>query len=137
MSVVLVAMPMFADDDKMITREELPNKAQMFLDKNFAKVEVLYVKAEYERGLIDSYDVVLNDAVEIEFNKRGEWKSVDCKNGKVPNSVLPKGVIDYVKKKFAKAYVVEIEREKNGYDVKLNNDLDLEFDLEGKFLRID
>lgn len=134
---IMAVMPMLADNDKMITREELPEKAQMFIDEHFANVDILYAKAERDMGVITSYDVVLEGDVKIEFNRSGEWESVDCNRGRVPDSVLPKAVLDYVAKKFPKAYVVEIERNMMGYDVKLSNDLDLEFDMSGKFLRVD
>ena len=130
-------MPLLADNDKAITRNELPEQAQAFIDKHFVGVEVLYAKAERDMGVITSYDVVLNGNVKIEFNRSGEWTSVDCERNQVPNGVLPQGVLDYVTKKFAKSYVVEIERGLLGYDVKLNNDLDLDFDKNGKFLRVD
>jgi hypothetical protein len=42
-----------------------------------------------------------------------------------------------VTKRFAEAYVVEIEKGLRGYEVKLSNDIDLEFDKDGKFLRVD
>lgn len=134
---MLAVMPMLADNDKMITREELPRKAQMFLTKHFDGVEVLYAKAERDMGVITSYDVVLDGNVKVEFNRSGEWISVDCEHSQVPNSVLPQGVLDYVSNKFAKAYVVEIERGRMGYEVKLSNDLDLDFDKNCKFLRVD
>jgi pyridoxal/pyridoxine/pyridoxamine kinase len=134
---MLVIMPIMADNDKIITREELPEKAQIFLTKHFADVEILYAKAERDMGVITSYDVVLDGNVKVEFNRSGEWINVDCEHSQVPNSVLPQGVLDYVSSKFAKAYVVEIERGLMGYDVKLSNDLDLDFDKNGKFLRVD
>ena len=134
---MLAVMPILADNDKMITREELPEKAQMFLTKHFDGVEVLYAKAERDMGVITSYDVVLDGNVKVEFNRSGEWTNVDCEHSQVPNSVLPQGVLDYVSNKFAKAYVVEIEKNMMGYDVKLSNDLDLEFNTNGKFLRVD
>ncbi len=134
---IVAVMPILADNDKMVTREELPEKAQIFIDTHFVNVDVLYAKAERDMGIITSYDVVLEGDVKIEFNRTGEWMSVDCERSQVPNAVLPQGVLDYVTKKFAKAYVVEIERNMMGYDVKLSNDLDLDFDKNGKFLRVD
>lgn len=134
---ILGIMPIKADNDKIITREELPEKSQMFLVEHFAEANMLYAKAERDMGVITSYDVLLEGNVKVEFNRSGEWTSVDCEHGRVPDSVLPQGVLDYVKQKFAKAHVVEVERDMMGYDVKLSNDLDLEFDKEGNFLRID
>lgn len=135
--VVLAVMPMMADNDRVITKEELPEKAQMFLTRHFDTLGVLYAKADRDMGVVTSYDVVLEENVKIEFNRTGDWTSVDCDRGEVPESVLPQGVLDYVRKRFARAYVVEIERDAMGYDVKLSNDLDLEFDKNGKFLRVD
>ena len=134
---IVGVMPMLADNDKMITRAELPETAQMFIDKHFANIDILYAKAERDMGVVTSYDVMLDGDIKLGFNRKGEWESVDCHRSRVPDSLLPKGVLDYVNKKFTKAYVVEIERDIQGYDVKLNNDLDLEFDRDGNFLRID
>ncbi|MBQ8721803.1 MAG: PepSY-like domain-containing protein [Paludibacteraceae bacterium] len=135
--MMLAVVPMMADNDKIITREELPEQAQMFLTKHFENADVLYAKAERDMGVVTSYDVVLDGNVKVEFNRSGEWTNVDCERGQVPDSLLPQGVLDYVTKKFAKAYVVEIERGRMGYEVKLSNDLDLDFDKNGKFLRVD
>ena len=135
--MMLAVVPMMADNDKIITREELPEQAQMFLTKHFENADVLYAKAERDMGVVTSYDVVLDGNVKVEFNRSGEWTNVDCERGQVPDSLLPQGVLDYVTKKFAKAYVVEIERGRIGYEVKLSNDLDLDFDKNGKFLRVD
>ena len=136
--VSIVGMaPMLADNDKIITREELPKEAQMFLTQHFEGIEVLYAKADCDMGVVTSYDVVLEGDVKIEFNRSGEWTSVDCEKGQVPNGVLPQGVLEYVGKRFAGAYVVEIEKGLRGYEVKLSNDIDLEFDKDGKFLRVD
>ena len=135
--MMLAVVPMMADNDKIITREELPEQAQMFLTKHFENADVLYAKVERDMGVVTSYDVVLDGNVKVEFNRSGEWTSVDCERGQVPDSILPQGVLDYVKKKFAKAYVVEIERGRMGYEVKLSNGLDLDFDKNGKFLRVD
>ena len=134
---IVGVMPMLADNDKIITREELPEKAQMFLTQHFEGIEVLYVKADRDMGVVMSYDVVLKGDVKIEFNRSGDWTSVDCEKGQVPDSVLPQEVLEYVGKRFAGAYVVEIEKGLRGYEVKLSNDMDLEFDKDGKFMRVD
>ena len=134
---IMTVMPMMADNDKMITQEELPEKAQMFLTQHFGGIEILYAKADRDMGVVMSYDVVLKGDVKVEFNRSGEWTSVDCEHSRVPNGVLPRGVLDYVSKRFAEAYVVEIEKGLRGYEVKLSNDIDLEFDKDGKFLRVD
>ena len=39
---ILAITPIMADNDKIITREELPEKAQLFLTKHFAGVDLIY-----------------------------------------------------------------------------------------------
>lgn len=136
-AMMLAVVPMLADEDRMIDREDLPKKAQVFLNEYFANAEVVYVKADREMGVVTSYDVVLMGDVKVEFSRGGEWTSVDCGLDRVPDGVLPQGVVKYVSSKFANAHVVEIERNKLGYDVKLSNDIDLDFGINGNFLRID
>ena len=42
-----------------------------------------------------------------------------------------------MKTHFAGATVVKIDKEYYGYDVELSNDLDLKFNAQGQFMRID
>ena len=71
---ILAITPIMADNDKIITREELPEKAQLFLTKHFAGVELIYAKAERDMGIITSYDILLEGNVKVEFNRSGEWQ---------------------------------------------------------------
>ena len=134
---MFAVMPILADNDAVITKEELPEKSQIFLTRHFDAIDILYVKAEREMGVVTSYDVTLEGNVKVEFNRSGEWLSVDCEHGQVPESIIPRPILEYVTRRFSKAYVAEIERNLFGYEVKLNNDLELDFDKNGEFVRVD
>ena len=66
-----------ADDDKPITVEQLPQKAQQFIKQYFADKTVTLAKME--RDFMDkSYEVLFSNGEKVEFDKNGEWKDVDC-----------------------------------------------------------
>ncbi len=122
--------------DRVVDKGDMPTKTTMFISDYFPGCDIVSIDKDRDLGGV-SYDVVLEGDVKIEFNRSGDWTSVDCEKGQVPDSVLPQEVLDYVRKRFARVYVVEIERGVMGYDVKLSNDLELDFDKSGKFVRVD
>ena len=67
-----------ADDDKPVTVDQLPQKAQTFIKQYFADKQVSLAKQE--RDFFDkSYEVMFVNGEKVEFDKNGEWKDVDCK----------------------------------------------------------
>lgn len=114
----------------------LPAKAQTFIKNNFKK-DINHIKVENKTFGKKEFDVILNNGTEIEFDHDGNWKSIDCGNSAVPSSVVPVQITNYVNQNYKGQKIVEIEIERNKYDVQLSNGLDLEFDRSGRFLRID
>lgn len=125
------------DHDQVIIQENLPNTSKTFLKTHFPDCQVLYVKMERDDFFGKEYDVKMNCGVEIDFNKQGEWTDVDCNMSQVPDAIVPAAILSYVKTNYPDAFITQISKERKGYDVELNNDLDLEFDKKGNFLRID
>lgn len=122
--------------DRPVEAAQLPANVQEFVKKHFSGVEVSYAKQDndwFERD----YTVVLTNGTKLQFTSKGEWKEVDCEHGRVPESVLPAGIKKYVNDHQKNHHVVEIKKERRHYDVKLSNDLDMEFSLDGKLLRYD
>ena len=77
-----------ADNDKPITFDKLPAKAQTFIKQNFPTEKVAFTKME--KGFLDtSYDVVFVNGNGVEFDKNGEWTELDCKRSSVPTNPLP------------------------------------------------
>ena len=126
----------FAGNDRIITVAELPAASQQFIKAHFAGVEVSYAKVDEE--LFDKdYKVVFVNGSKVEFAKDGAWKEVDCKYGEVPAAIVPQQIRDYVAKNFAGRKIVSIDRDKRDWEVKLDNGLDLKFDLQFRLIEID
>lgn len=120
------------DNEMTIPQEQLPAKSQQFLNQYFADLEISYILADH-----NSYDVKLSIGYEVEFHKNGNWKEVDCKMDAIPTGFAPQSIYDYVTANFPTNFITKISHNCHGYDVELNNDLDLDFDKNGNFKRID
>lgn len=119
-----------------ITFAELPKTAQVFLETHFADQWYEYLLKDNEDLSVD-YTVKLNNGTEVRFDDKGDWKEVDGNKNTIPVNVLPAPINDYLSTNHSNILVTRIERDKRGYEVKLNNGLELIFNLKGKFLKID
>ena len=125
-----------ADNDRVIAKENLPVKAQQFINVHFAGNKVSYVKEErdfFER----SYEIVFADGSKVEFGRSGDWVDVDCRYTSVPSAIVPDAIKAYVKEHFPEVQITEIERKRSNYEVKLSNKLELVFDKNLKIKGID
>lgn len=122
--------------DSIITPDRLPDAARSFINEYFAENTISYIKKD--RGLANiSYEVVLQDGTEIEFDKSGNWDSIDCKRNAVPVGLVPDAISEYVQVNFPGQLIVKIDREAFGHEIELSSDLELKFDKNGKMLEID
>lgn len=131
----LVVLASCDNDEKHLDYNELPNVAKSFINNHFGDNEVRSVIKEYD-DLTYHYEVYLTDGTKIEFNKNGEWCEVENRVEGVPTSILPAGIISYVQENYGSYFIVSVERDRQ-YDIELNNDLDLDFSLDGDFIRVD
>lgn len=123
------------DHDYVITFDQLPAVSQTFVSTHFAGVQVAYCMRDSH-----SFEVRLADASEIEFNLNGVWKEVDCKYKGLPASVmtlLPDAIPAYVKANFPNAIITKASAKMWGFEIELNNGLEVGFSTTGQFLNID
>ena len=83
------------------------------------------------------YEVVFVNGEKAEFLKDGSWEKVDCKYSTVPTGIVPQAIKDYVSKHYPEAKILKIERDSKTYEVKLNNQLELEFNKAFQLIDID
>ncbi len=136
--VGLIAMTTlaFADNDKVITIDQLPATAKQFIATYFPDAKPSIVKMDSE--LFDkSYEVIFADGGKVEFDKKGEWNEVDCKQSQVPEGIVPQQIKNYIATNYKEAKVLRIERDSRDYEVKLSNKLELKFDLKFNLIDID
>lgn len=127
-SMFIMNVSVWAGNDKPIQVTELPKSAQSFIKNHFADQSVAVAKVETD-FMDKSYDVIFTNGDKVEFDKKGKWTKVDCKHGQVPQGIIPMPIQKYIAKNYPDAKVVKIElTDRKGYEVDLNNGLDIEFD---------
>jgi len=116
----------------------LPQTAQKFIQSNFKKQKISFIKVDKKLGFIKDYEVVFTDGTEIDFDNDGAWDKIEMPSSKsVPSTVVPKAIAQYVGKNFPGQKIVSLDKESRTYEVELQSGLDLVFDRAGNFKRVD
>lgn len=132
----VAALPALAGNDRPISLGELPAASQQFVRNHFQNVKVSYAKVD--GGVMDKdYTVVFVDGSKVEFNKNGEWKEVESKFGMVPEAIVPPQIGSYVAAHFEGRRITDIERTRRGYEVVLDNGIELDFNNRFQVTKID
>ena len=125
-----------ADDDRAIAVNQLPKPAQEFIQKYFPKQKVALAKEETD-FLDKSYEVIFVDGNKVEFSRNGEWEEVKCRFSAVPDGIVPAQIVKYVNENYPEAKILEIDRDKRDIELKLDNRVELTFDLKYNIIDID
>lgn len=134
--VMTCFMPANADNNKPIKVTELPAKAQTLLSQHFNNQKVAFASIESE--IIDkNYDVVMQNGTKLEFDKKGNVTEIDCKQGAVPEKLIPQAIYTYLQENHSGQTVRKIEFNKNEYEVELSNGLDITFNKHFQVIDID
>lgn len=125
-----------------IEASALPQASRTTLNTYFNDATVTSAKKSNSANIYGSiYSALLSNSFEIDFNEDGLWTEIESeKNIAIPTKFLedelPKVQV-YLEANYADSYAVEIERERNGFTVELNNGIDLVFDQDQNLIGID
>lgn len=129
----------FGDDD--MTVAEVPQTIKDFIITNFPGATIL--KAERENN--GNFEIELNNDEELIFDAQGNFlglavdedENEDEDDEDISVSELPQNVRDYITANYPANTVIEAEREDDGFEVTLNNGVELKFDEDGEFVSAD
>lgn len=126
----------WADNDKPISVSQLPTAAQQILNSHFVDKKVALAKVE--SGLIEkNYDVIFTTGEKIEFDRKGNWTEIDCKQSSVPAKLVPTQITNYVKQNYPGNKILKIEKDRNEYEIKLSNGIEITFNKNFDVIDID
>lgn len=138
-AVALMALVSFsaqAANDKPIEINQLPQKAQTFIQSYFPSETVAFAKVD--RDIAETtYEVIFTSGSKVDFNKNGEWTEVDCKYTQLPISIVPKQILDEVAKKYPNTTINKIEKNRRNFEVTLSNKTELKFNSKFQIIDID
>ena len=82
------------------------------------------------------YEVLLAENFQLEFDEAFNIVEIDGVTA-LPASVIPDAILDYVAEHYATYFITDWELELDHQQVELNNKVELEFRMDGTFIRID
>ena len=93
---------------------------------------------EDKEGLFSKdYVVIFTDGKKLEFDSKGNWKSINFHDTEIPAAMLPEQIVEYVKTQYPGQIITKIEKENKKYEVDLNNGLELIFNNKFQFIKLD
>ena len=132
----ILSLTACADHYQLIKYSELSVQAQAFIQQHFNQEDISHIERDRE-GLHYEYNVYLKNATEIDFDYQGNLQSIDCKHTTVPEGIVPEVIMSFISLHHPNLFVIEYVIDYRHQTVELNNEIELIFDREGHFLRMD
>ena len=110
-------------DGMYIAPNQLPSNILQFIKTYFQNSNIIY--AEMDRK---TYEIALDNGVEIEFFRNGDLKEIEGNYTALPSNILPQSVANTVAKTYPNNVITKIKKKWNIYEVKLNNMMELYID---------
>ena len=121
--------------ERYMKADEYPSDITSYIETNFPDSEIISIKEEKEHGSTE-YEVKLRSMEELEFDGDYAIKNLESKAG-LPDSVIPKKIRDYVAKNYPNHKIEEWKKKRSGQEIELDNDLEIKFDFDGNFVKMD
>ena len=111
-------------EEQSMEISQLPANAQTMLKQHFPSAKS--IKRNHS-GNQTEYTVKLEGGGRVELDAEGNWTEINCQRKAVPSPLIPKTITEIVAKRWPQAYIVQIERDRRGYEIELSNGLEVDF----------
>ena len=125
-----------ADNEYAVTYSQLPAEAQLFVKTYFNIKDIAYIELEKD-GLFSEYTVYLKNSTTIDFDHTGKLESIDCGRNPIPEGIILETIVNYLNQHYPNLFAVKYTIDTRYIEIELNNGMELVFDLNGNFIRID
>lgn len=123
------------DKETILQDSEIPTAIKSYVTENFPENPIIQAVKDRD-GITTTYDIILDQNITLEFNSDKEIIDIDGAIA-LPNSVIPEKIAQYVSTNHPANTITNWEMDDRRQKVKLNNGLELEFNKDSDFLRID
>jgi hypothetical protein len=135
MFTFLAILTSCSKDDVLLTETEIPTAIKTYVLTHFASNTIIRAEKDKENNR-NNYEIYLNENINLEFNSALDIIDIDGII-QLPNSVIPQLILDYVSSNYPNNFITDWELELDHQQVELNNNIELEFEMNGNFIRID
>lgn len=133
-ALVLVGFKVNAQD-RDIPLEEVPEQIAAYLETHFPDISV--IEASFDDHVIyKKYEISLKGRTSLEFTPDFKVKEIKSKS-KLPDSVIPEKILKYVQANYPNNVITDWELDDGNQQIELDNGLDIEFSLDGLFIRVE
>jgi hypothetical protein len=137
-SVLLSSVFLFnCEKEEVVSETDLPTPAKEFIALHFTNQTIANVVKE--KDILEkkpTYEVTLGNGTSLDFDQEGSVTEIDGKQTKLPDSIIPAKIAQYVHTTYANDYIVGWEKEGENQDIELNTQLELRFDKNNDFVSI-
>ena len=119
-----------------VTLQQLPQKAQKFINEYFAKDQISKIHSHHHRHG-NTYNVLFTDGSKIKFDNSGQWLKIKLRNDSIPVDIIPEYITTYVWDEYPNVMIMSIEQEGEGHEVELSNGMELTFNPKTGLVKID
>lgn len=129
-SIMMMSSAAMAQDRQPIQPNQIPQTAQKFIKKYWLEANV-FRASKSKKDVV----VTLNNATTIVFDVRGQWTRIKSFE-QIPTDMLPYDIVAYVGQYYPDAMMLQADKSANGYRIRLDNELVLQFNTKGKFIKL-
>jgi hypothetical protein len=133
---VLASLTIMQANDKAVTFDKLPKKAQEFVKQYYPNEKVSYASVD-DDIIAPDYQVALVGGVMLQFEHSGKLDSIETRNGNIPAGIIPERIIATAKEHFPDAIIIGYDPERRSYEIKLSNRMEMKFDSSCNLVEID
>jgi hypothetical protein len=138
-AIIAIVMAAFTfiscDKETPVQENDLPDEIRTFVTTYFPANKIIQSVKDRD-GLEVTYDLILDGNISLEFNGKKQITDIDGTT-RLPDSVIPSKILNYVSANYPDNFIIGWELDDRNQQVKLDNRMELEFNIAGDFLRID
>lgn len=121
--------------ETMISLNATPEVIKTYIQQHFPNQKILQI-VEDKDGLELDYDIILEGNVSLELSKNGDLKSAKSQTS-LPVTIIPVKILQYVQTNYTDNTILSIDIDNKDQEIKLNNGLELIFNKNGNFIKLD
>lgn len=127
---------------EQVALEKLPKNTQQLIEDAFPNATLLEANKVSKLNYYGSFYLLrLDNKIEINFDREGNWTEIET----IDHSALPVEFLmqevpliqAYVVEHYNSNFIIEIDRDRQGYEVTLNSELELIFNVNQEFVGVD
>jgi hypothetical protein len=132
----LASLSIMHADDKAVTFNQLPKKAQEFIRQYYPNEKVSYASVD-DDIIAPEYQVALVGGIMLQFESSGKLDNIETRNGNIPAGIIPERIAATAKEHFPDAIIIGYDIDRKSYEIKLSNRMEMTFDSHFNLVEID